>query len=311
MKRIVIFVIISLRYLLTGIISLGIHGVSKGDALESQPNIIASPLLNEAILDDGYGEIPFIVQNKTTNTINIRGFHGRAAVLMTLNDLGERTTVARFSEQDSVPYSANQNTPVLLRPGETGTFNCPFSMETLAFVAARNHKIFGAIPYENVGTKQRFICYSALFQVPADLAKPPWVDLGAQSYLAVIPDIAKIVFQGDFVLIPVTITNTTSKPYLPNSGFALFSLARSGTNREGPSPWETYKDAGPVLKPGDSVEVEGRSYTTITILKAEGYRQGDKVFAAVGGRVPNTNEVFECYSAPFELPPFPKPSSPK
>jgi hypothetical protein len=71
---------------------------------------------------------------------------------------------------------------------------------------------------------------------------------------------------------------------------------------------EYLKASSAVLKPGDSISTEAseRDYITLRVLENQGYKLGDKMVAIVGGRILNTNQIFQCYSAPFELPPIPK-----
>jgi len=178
---------------------------------------------------------------------------------------------------------------------------------------------------------QAFRSYSAPFVIPVALAKPEWQDLGEQTYFTITVDMARVLLDGGNVsnrniiqkpeyaqfiktggwaerlLVPVTITNNSNNEYIPAIGTVRFYVVQSGSQRQKPSPWETMKALDPILAPGKSIQTD-RSYITLDELE-HNYKAGDRIVASVGGKVPNTNQIFECYSAPFELPPLP-PSQP-
>lgn len=59
----------------------------------------------------------------------------------------------------------------------------------------------------------------------------------------------------------------------------------------------------PVLKPGESISI-GIQWSRSSLLELKGYKPGDKIIAVVYGRIANTNNIFKCCAAPFELPPL-------
>ena len=166
-------------------------------------------------------------------------------------------------------------------------------------------------------TNQPFQAESDAFPVPGNLTVPPWVDLGEQTYFLVTPDTTRTSIQETTeerrvkVIFPVTVTNRTNQSYIAATNSVHFYVERNGGGRGAPSGWETTRTTEPVLGPGESAFSTGRCYITSNDLKSQGYKPGDKVIAAVGGKIPNTNQIFECYSAPFELPPLPKSHPPK
>jgi hypothetical protein len=104
--------------------------------------------------------------------------------------------------------------------------------------------------------------------------------------------------------ISVKVTNPTDHEYIVAPNSVNLYIARDSSKRSAPSPWESLEGAAQVVKPGQSTECVG--HISLKQLESEGYKPGDNLVAAVGGRIPNTNQIFECYSAPFELPPLPK-----
>jgi len=335
MKRIAISIITLLGAFLPWLWFSEICAAASGNPNETGQGITLSPMLDSATLDDGYGMIPFRVENNGIQSVRIIWQRSGAVPLMTFTDSNTRITVARFSGQPNFTgFPGVHPPPVLLNPGETGTFNSPYSMNILAFVAAKHKEIFGGLKGEIVGSNQKFESFSDPFPVPGNLAKPPWVDLGETNYFSVKADLTKGYVNGgtlpdrvdlsepdyadriksgwaEYILFPVEITNTTGQPYVAAPDSVGFYIAGDSSKRSAPSPWETIKTSEPILKPGESAISSGRCYIRLRDLESQGYKQGDKMVAAVGGRVPNTNQVFECYSAPFELPPLPKSGPPK
>ena len=274
-----------------------------------------TPVFSGTTLDYGYGKIPFSVKNNSNQNLLVVDKWDHVVDLMTSDDSGQNIPIENYRRGPDLLGNGRglpgKTAVRILKPGETGTFDSLFSMETLDYVAKKGKKIFGGVTGFVAGTNRQFQYYSDAFAVPANLTKPPWVDLGTRSYFSVVPDPVKIEFYNGDLLIPVTITNTTSQPFLADLESVRFFLVRNGPGADKPSPWHTMKDANTILQPGGSVQPWERPHINLAYVESEGYEQGDRVIAGVGGRVPNTNEVFECYSAPFEFPPFPKPSSKK
>jgi hypothetical protein len=326
MKRNHVSVIELFGCLLFGSSLISFCPASQGAPIVQQQNIILSPLLQEATLDGGYGSIPFAVENKASRAVKVMWQRGGGVVLMTLTDSNSRITLARFSDQINFTGAPGIHpAPVLLRPGETGTFNSPYSTAILGFVAGKGKEIFGGLEGEIVDTNEKFKAFSDPFPVPAQLAKPPFADWGSQGYFSVAVDLVGAVFQGgnmpdtpvigeptflelikkrwaDALVIPVKITNLTNQKYIVVVDHAMvYPGASRGT---APSAWDSVQAQGPTLAPGGSITP--LIPVNLHDLQNQGYKPGDEYLAAVGGRIPNTNQVFECYSAPFKLPPLPK-----
>ena len=269
-----------------------------------------TPDLKDATLKDDIVRIPFTVKNNYTEGIVIpRPFSIDG--LMTLDDPGTKVFIDNYETGRQGRIGGGPLDQTILKPGESREYESVSYMKTLAFVLKKNKKIFGAIQGYVAGSNQPFESYSEPFPVPAALATPPWVDLGEQEYFSVKPDLTKatvddgVIIAGGSILFPVKITNTTAQPYIAATDTVSFYIVRDTSKKNPPSPWETIKTSMPVLKPGESAISTGRCYITFNDLKSQGYKEGDKIVAAVGGRLPNTNQIFESYSAPFELPPLP------
>jgi len=188
-------------------------------------------------------------------------------------------------------------------------------MEDLKLVRGKNREIIGGVSGAIAGSNQRVEFYSNPFSVPASLTEVPWTDLGEQNYLTVVADTAKIginphklesgIWKRGSVNIPVSIKNTSGQPLI-----ALEYTHLSGTPIERKTPptyWTAVKAVKPILQPGESIS----SVCENDLDALEGYKAGDKVVVLVEGRIPNTNQVFQCSSAPLELPALPKDKPPK
>jgi len=289
-----------------------------------------TPDFSKGTLDNGRGMLPFIVKNNSTEDIIFMQDWNEVVNLMTVDDSGKKVTIRDFSDPNGGrSYSGPGPRPVVLKPGESGTYESQFAMETLAFAAGKNKKIFGEIPGHTLGTNQPFTAESAAFVVPPELARPPWDDLGKQGYLAVTVDAANPEFNVSgargapgaqywaFLMFPIKITNTTTQPFLINSIHASFCRSE-GDPKPDQDLWELAEGMPPIpdtnhhskdiklLKPGESVKAGGRTYITLWNNRLDEWKKGDALVVRVVGRIPGTNKVFECYSAPFEFPALPQ-----
>jgi len=213
--------------------------------------------------------------------------------------------------------------PVILKPGASGTFNSYSPTKDLQLLQGKGKMVYAEVTGQIVRTGGFFHSYSAPFTISPNLITPPWSDLGEKDYLAVAPDLEHIFFSapmtaedktrdptwsaGPAVTIEVKITNTTGQSIIAANDSIVFYVERGAAIRKAPSQWETIRPPGRLLMPGASTLSTGRCYINWIDWAEMNYKSGDKIVAAVGGRIPNTNQIFECYSAPFELPPLPNP----
>jgi hypothetical protein len=293
------------------------------------------PDFHSAALNEGRGTLTFNFQNNSPDEIEFVSDYHYAVQLMTVDDSGNKVSIEDFVHGSTFdPNMWSHQVICALKPGVRETYVANFSMDTLAAVARRNKKIFGEITGHNTRSNQTFDACSTSFVIPPELTKPPWDDLGTQKYLSVtvdssnpsIPDprgddkstIPGIDYWG-FLMFPIKITNVTARPYIVNSVHISFCRADKA-GKAGPDLWELVRglkpvpewdehgDPEPILKPGESTMAGGRSYITLWNDPDEiGWKTGDLMVVAVGGRIAGTNKVFECYSAPFKFPAIPTP----
>lgn len=237
--------------------------------------------------------------------------------LFTFSDSGDRVPIEEFRTAAPLNTSGPRLPPILIKPGATGTFDSTFSMETLKFVKEKKKEIFGGIT-GYTGTNQEFEFYSDPFPVPANLVTPPWTDLGEQNHFTLTPDMDHIVINphklergiwlGGSVVVPVSIKNASGHPCI-EVGSPVAYVVRDNGKPQPPFQWAAIKTSKPILKPGESIT--SSCYINLDDLESQGFKPGDKVVAVVGGRIPNTDQVFQCSSTPFELPPFSMDKPPK
>jgi len=204
---------------------------------------------------------------------------------------------------------------ILLNPGTTGTFDAFYTIEAIDYLRSMNKRIYGDISGKVVGTDQLFKCSSAPFSLPPILTACPWDDMGKQNYFTITADTSKIginphklesgIWTRGSVNVPVSIKNTSGRLLIAIEYTNLFTVPIDG--KASPSYWTAVKATKPILQPGEFIS----SVCETDLDALEGYKPGDKVVVSVEGRVPNTNQVFRCFSAPFELPPLPKDKPPK
>jgi hypothetical protein len=223
-----------------------------------------------------------------------------------------------------------------LKPGETtSALFAQYRIERLA--VANGVKVFGEVMCVLKSTNLPVRLVSAPILLLSELTTLPYNDLGTQNFLSVTPELTKIYFDGgDFkvttldlqrsdptyadsvkngwaerVTFPIAIKNISNQVVAVASDDVRFYITGDDQEKNRlmrDERWKCLKITQPVLKPGESVSTEtsGRDYITLKFLENEGYKPGDKIIAIVGGRIPGTNNIFECYSAPFDLPPLPK-----
>jgi len=298
--------------------TLCIPGTAFCQYQRSLPNeqryLSVTPDLKKTSLNDGYVKIPFIVKNITPQDIRVLQYYNMIR-LTTRDDSGKRISLKQLQNPNAKSLFSGAILQVVLKPGESRTYEAIAPLDALAFAAGKHKKISGEIIAYIAASSQEFESYSDPFPIPAALSTPPWVDLGEQRYFSVDPDLLHMSFpdgiMGGAILFPVNIKNVGSGRYVAATNSVSFFLARDAKTRVPPSLWEVSTATVPVLAPGESATSTGRCYITFDYLRSKGYKQGDKIIAATGGRIPSTNQVFECYSEPFELPPLPEsPSAP-
>ena len=312
-----------------------LEGVSK-NYLTLTPDLKAATLIN------GRAKIPFTIKNNYTEDILLVKTRNAIDALLTLNDSGEECFVESFPSSNPGRVRGGYSSQVVLKPGESRIYYADYSMEMLNAIG--NRQVFGAITGRVVSTEEMFQSFSAPFFVPQELKSPPWVDLGMQTYLSVTVDLNNSQVYGGNITemavlgqtdlaertkgrwaeklqISIKVKNTTGLEYIAAhvwvnlassqgsspSPWEIKRLSPWGINR--PSPWEALQGEGKVVKPGQSADFDAILH--LKQLEYEGYKTGDKMVAVVGGRIPNTNQIFACSSEPFELPPLPACHPPK
>jgi hypothetical protein len=288
------------------------HSQSFSAALHGVDYVALRPELAKSVQQDGIVTIPFTLTNTSDKDV-LLGFVGDGInALAFLTESRTFRYIQNLNDRGNSGMMSGEIYNVVLKPGEsTDHLSISYSSEILA--AVKDRKIFGVLNgwAKIAGKLSPFICFSEPFAVPALWTKLPWNDLGVQSYLSLTPDLANAGFSGGHVWIPITMKNTSSQSVIVAIDEVRFFIM--GDDREKKrllhqERREFLKIATPVLKPGESIStnVSGRDYITLKFLETEGYKAGDKIVALAGGRILNTNSIFECYSAPFELPPLPK-----
>jgi hypothetical protein len=315
MNRISIFSIVLANCLLSSLCLSQKREAVGNDSVANESNLILTPLLQSAALNNGLGTIPFSARNDCAKAVSIVSF----VELMTTTDSGSKISIEHFRSGNPMGGGI-EHRPVILQPGETGTFDGISAMETFAFVRDGNKTILGELSARVVGTKQGVgPCFSEPFSVPNNLVNPPWTDLGVQNYLTVTTDTNNIginphkldrgIWLRGSLMVPISIKNISGQPSVAASDSISFYIARDDGKRTQPSPWDTIGTSASILKPGESVLRE--CDIDLDWLESEHYKPGEKLVVAVGGRIPNSNQIFECYSAPFGLPPLPDDKPPK
>lgn len=300
-----------------------VYGPSGHNYLDLTPDWKA------ATLEGGQTKIPFTVKNNYTEDIWVAQTWNMLDGLMTLSDSGQRVFIDNMKGGS---FASGGPTPhrIVLKPGESTKYSAVNPMELLSSFS--NRKVFGVIAGHIVRTNETFYSYSNPFLIPLELRSPPWVDLGEQTYLSVTADLLNSLLcgknipemtvlgkrdyaeringrWGERLQISVKVANATSQEYIAATNSVHIYIVRDSSARSGPSPWESLQGSVQVVKPSQSVDCVG--HISLKQLQSDGYKPGDKLVAAVGGRVPNTNQIFECYSEPFELPPLPPSHPPK
>jgi len=274
--------------------------------------LILTPKFANATLGEGTVTIPFIVKNNSNKDIEIELRDNQIDGLAIVDKDGKKRFIGEVLGSGWGVYSYSGPGPdlVILKPGEiTSRYSCICGIEVLG--ALTGQKLFGVISGHIANTEKKFRSYSAPFLIPPALTTLPYNDLGTQSYLSITPDLTKIGFTGGTAWIPLTATNSSGQDAIVVINDVDFYIAGDESFKQERMQyrrWEYLKASTPILKPGESISSEstGRSYITLSWLYQRGYKPGDKIIAIVGGRIPGTNNIFECYSAPFELPPLPK-----
>lgn len=300
-------------------------------------HVVLIPELDRASLKDGDVTIPFILKNESDQDVSLAFVGNKIEALYTVNENGKiRSIQSLHSPANYIGMQSGPSFWVTLRPGEsTSHFSSVYSVEILAEVTGR--QIFGALHgyIKEAGKWSQFGSDSAPFVVPPALTTIPWTDLGTQSYLSLtldwtrasisgmslrnavknapsathtFADLLKGGWEGN-LLIPITVINVSNQDVvvaIDEVRFYILGDDREKNRLARDERWEYAKASTPILKPGESINSTGRDYIILSWLKNNDYKQGDKIIAMVGGRIPGTNNIFECYSAPFELPPLPK-----
>ena len=287
---------------------------------------------NMVIDEDGEVRIPAKVTNIHDEDIKLSGTRGIVDLEAT-NDSGNRVLIKDLKLGHPEVFFSSSNrreVPFLLKPGKSVDVYAISKVDDISFVAGLNKPVFGVV-FGYVGNDQHFQSSSEPLLIPPNLipsgaGKIPWADLGTTSFFSVSPELEEAYVSGgnisgeprvgdpdyaerikkgysENLLLPVKVTNLTSQRYIADETIILYSLIKSGLTIGRPKPDYTFKASGTNLPPSGTVE--GTCFMPLKTLFESGYCVGDKIVVTVGGRIPNTNQVFACNSEPFELPPLP------
>ena len=118
------------------------------------------------------------------------------------------------------------------------------------------------------------------------------------------------------IFLPITIKNVSDQKLVVGTDDIRYYIVGNTETKDTATkqqPWFLLKMSAPIVAPGESISSETVGYDSIEIkhLQDIGYRPGDRIVAVVDGRIADTNQVFECCSAPFTLPLMPKGRSPQ
>jgi hypothetical protein len=290
---------------------------------DESPVTLDADLQNGTLTQGGWGMVPFVLKNTSTNEISFVA-SWTPVLLTTTNSSGKPVTLDELKNPDIPPILSNDGIrprPQNLKSGESVKLQASFSMDTLAYAARKGRKVFGQLPVMIIGTDWMYMAQSNPVNIPPELTEPPWEDEGKEPYLTVTVDesmrrlSSPVQGNGSRLYFRVNIKNTSSQTCVVNSEHVSF--LKSETDREdAPNLWDTFAGIKPipgpsdprfpgttVLKPGDSVHEGQESYITVWInTPATHWHAGDTVVAAVAGRIEGTNKGFESYSAPFKFP---------
>ena len=120
-------------------------GFSQDTTTHKNP-LSLTPELARATMAYGYGTIPFILRNDSTEEIEFLQDWHNFVEMMTTNNSGEKVTLLDFQDPGGVRISEGpEPSPIRLKPATSGTYVAEFSMDTLAYAASKGKKIFGEL----------------------------------------------------------------------------------------------------------------------------------------------------------------------
>jgi len=286
---------------------------------DEPPVTLQADLQNGTLSQGGWGMVPFVLKNTSTNEISFV----ISVRLTTTNDSGKQVTLGELqnpNEGQGFSYEGTGPRTQNLNPGESAKLQASFSMDNLAYVAGKGRKVFGQLPITIIGTDWMYMAESSPFDIRPELTKPPWEDEGKEPYLTVTVEEAKRRLSSprgneSRLYYRVNIENTSSQTCVVN--WEHVSFVKSETDpMDSNSLWETFEGVKPVpspsdtrfpgrtvLKPGESVHEGQYSYIDVRVNTPDTHwHSGDTVVARVTGRIEGTNKAFESYSAPFKFP---------
>jgi hypothetical protein len=286
------------------------------------PVTLQADLQNGTLSQGGWGMVPFVLKNTSTNEILFMT-SWTPVLLTTTNSAGKPVTLDELQNPNAPPvfsYEGIDPRPQNLNPGESVKLQASFSMNTLAYAAGKGRKVFGLLPVTIIGTDWMYMAQSRPFDIRPELTKPPWEDEGKEPYLTVTVEEAKRRLSSprgneSRLYYRVNIENTSSQTCVVN--WEHVSFVKSETDpMDSNSLWETFEGVKPVpspsdtrfpgrtvLKPGESVHEGQYSYIDVRVNTPDTHwHAGDTVVARVTGRIEGTNKAFESYSAPFKFP---------
>jgi hypothetical protein len=257
--------------------------------------ITLAPDLTTSASSHDYQRIPFKVMNASGEDLMI----DPDIMLMTKDDYSNKLSIELFCEGGE--FGSQERPSVLLHPGQTTTIYSNFSANELAFVKSKGKAIFGEINGCSTATKKKFQSDSKPFSVPEALTKLPWIDIGIKNYFSVVPFLDRITssFSGTRISIPLKVRNTSTIPLVLNNQRAIFYFKDTKSEIKASLLFDTLRSSQRIVNPGETLEISSQSRVLADYLNSVGFKSGDKVVGMIAGKVPNTNQVFECLSDPF------------
>jgi fibronectin type 3 domain-containing protein len=287
------------------------------------------PAINAIEKQHGRGKIAFAIKNEYSEDIAFDVIYPRID-LATLDESGALIGIEDYAAGGrglrTKKFGGPHQDQIVLKPGDSTTLYARYSQEDMDAVVRDSKPLVGMIEATIVSSNQMFRSISQQFPSSSEMGKG-WVDLGENAFLAIAPDPDKAVVHGgtfqyslpvfkagyndliktgwaETIDVPVNIANASGQNLLVNSRCVRSFIVREGSGRISPPPWELLESSGTMIQVGSQVGGLNASIFLRDLVK-DGYRPGDKIVVSIGGRIPDTNRIFVCYSAPFELPSLP------
>ena len=320
---------------------LGAFCISVGQAFDDlgqKPYLNLSLDYSHTIFEsDGQAKIPATVTNCYSGAIELESTGGVIG-LRTLDSSGDMVQIDEFKAGRILPrvWGGPINPPFVLMPSESVSVYAISNLDDLKYISGINQQIFGILGAVVSGTHQHFFSCSQPFLFPSNLIpsvsqKLQWVDLGQTNKFSLSACVNQAYLVGGTLSglevsdtgysdkiksgyaeeldIPIKVTNVTSQQCISVKAVPTYTLVKSGSSPIRPNPSSAFHESC-----CDNLGAGESDYATCSFnlndLSQAGYQREDLVMVAVEGRIPNTNQIFVSYSAPFVLPILPN-SPPK